>query len=133
LIVYGGREKLQEFQALNDIIASLKVLEMMKRFCQSGKPVAILKRIKTVKSTDLEFCLFKWANWEHFDELEKLMMYNQMTANRIYIARKVIFRNLRDLCSCGSSLAVFEAPECDCKLGNGRSATHGDRNDEESP
>ncbi|PWT71930.1 MAG: urocanate hydratase [Bacteroidetes bacterium] len=97
LIVYGGRGKAaRNFAALNDIIASLKVLENDETLLiQSGKPVAILKtnpdtpRILISNSQLVP----KWADWQHFDELEKkgLMMYGQMTAGSwIYIGSQGI-------------------------------------------
>ncbi|HXB29657.1 MAG TPA: urocanate hydratase [Puia sp.] len=97
LIVYGGRGKAaRNFQALDDIIANLKILENDETLLiQSGKPVG---RMKT--HTDAPRVLIsnsqlvpKWATWEHFDELEKkgLMMYGQMTAGSwIYIGSQGI-------------------------------------------
>jgi urocanate hydratase len=97
LIVYGGRGKAaRNFQALDDILAILKVLENDETLLvQSGKPVA---RMKThidaprvlISNSQL---VPKWATWEHFDELEKkgLMMYGQMTAGSwIYIGSQGI-------------------------------------------
>ncbi|HEX4850386.1 MAG TPA: urocanate hydratase, partial [Puia sp.] len=97
LIVYGGRGKAaRNFEALNDIIAALKILENDETLLvQSGKPVAILKthpdtpRILISNSQLVP----KWADWQHFDELEKkgLMMYGQMTAGSwIYIGSQGI-------------------------------------------
>jgi urocanate hydratase len=97
LIVYGGRGKAaRNFQALDDILANLKILENDETLLiQSGKPVG---RMKT--HTDAPRVLIsnsqlvpKWATWEHFDELEKkgLMMYGQMTAGSwIYIGSQGI-------------------------------------------
>jgi urocanate hydratase len=97
LIVYGGRGKAaRNFQALDDILANLKILENDETLLiQSGKPVA---RMKThpdsprvlISNSQL---VPKWATWEHFDELEKkgLMMYGQMTAGSwIYIGSQGI-------------------------------------------
>jgi urocanate hydratase len=97
LIVYGGRGKAaRNFQALDDIIANLKILETDETLLiQSGKPVARMKthpdapRILISNSQLVP----KWATWEHFDELEKkgLMMYGQMTAGSwIYIGSQGI-------------------------------------------
>ena len=97
LIVYGGRGKAaRNFQALDDIIANLKILENDETLLvQSGKPVAIMKthpdspRVLISNSQLVP----KWATWEHFDELEKkgLMMYGQMTAGSwIYIGSQGI-------------------------------------------
>ena len=97
LIVYGGRGKAaRNFEALDQIIAALKILENDETLLiQSGKPVGILKthpdspRILISNSQLVP----KWADWAHFDELEKkgLMMYGQMTAGSwIYIGSQGI-------------------------------------------
>src|SRR5450432_1837255 len=97
LIVYGGRGKAaRNFQALDDILANLKILENDETLLiQSGKPVGRMKthsdapRILISNSQLVP----KWATWEHFDELEKkgLMMYGQMTAGSwIYIGSQGI-------------------------------------------
>jgi urocanate hydratase len=97
LIVYGGRGKAaRNFEALDNIIAALKILENDESLLiQSGKPVGILKT-----HTDAPRVLIsnsqlvpQWANWQHFDELEKkgLLMYGQMTAGSwIYIGSQGI-------------------------------------------
>ena len=97
LIVYGGRGKAaRNFEALDHIISSLKILENDETLLiQSGKPVGILKT-----HTDAPRVLIsnsqlvpEWANWAHFEELEKkgLMMYGQMTAGSwIYIGSQGI-------------------------------------------
>jgi urocanate hydratase len=97
LIVYGGRGKAaRNFEALDNIIAALKILEDDESLLvQSGKPVGILKT-----HTDAPRVLIsnsqlvpQWATWQHFDELEKkgLMMYGQMTAGSwIYIGSQGI-------------------------------------------
>ena len=97
LIVYGGRGKAaRNFEALDNIIKALKILENDETLLiQSGKPVGILKT-----HTDAPRVLISnsqlvpnWANWQHFDELEKkgLMMYGQMTAGSwIYIGSQGI-------------------------------------------
>lgn len=97
LIVYGGRGKAaRNFEALDNIIAALKVLENDESLLvQSGKPVAILKTHKDAPRVLISNSQLvpKWANWEHFDELEKkgLMMYGQMTAGSwIYIGSQGI-------------------------------------------
>src|SRR3954467_12084065 len=97
LIVYGGRGKAaRNFEALDNIIRSLKVLENDESLLiQSGKPVGILKTHKDsprvlISNSQL---VPNWANWKHFDELEKkgLMMYGQMTAGSwIYIGSQGI-------------------------------------------
>ena len=97
LIVYGGRGKAaRNFEALDLIIKGLKDLNDDETLLiQSGKPVGILKT-----HTDAPRVLLSnsqlvpnWANWQHFDELEKkgLMMYGQMTAGSwIYIGSQGI-------------------------------------------
>ena len=97
LIVYGGRGKAaRNFEALDQIISALKILENDESLLiQSGKPVAILRthpdspRVLISNSQLVP----KWATWEHFDELDKkgLMMYGQMTAGSwIYIGSQGI-------------------------------------------
>jgi urocanate hydratase len=97
LIVYGGRGKAaRNFEALDNIIKALKVLENDESLLiQSGKPVGILQthidapRVLISNSQLVP----NWANWKHFDELEKkgLMMYGQMTAGSwIYIGSQGI-------------------------------------------
>src|SRR4051812_42720754 len=97
LIVYGGRGKAaRNFEALDNIIAALKILENNESLLiQSGKPVGILKthvdapRVLISNSQLVP----KWATWEHFDELDKkgLMMFGQMTAGSwIYIGSQGI-------------------------------------------
>ncbi len=97
LIVYGGRGKAaRNFEALDNIIASLKILENDETLLiQSGKPVGILKTHKDAPRVLISNSQLvpNWANWKHFDELEKkgLMMYGQMTAGSwIYIGSQGI-------------------------------------------
>lgn len=97
LIVYGGRGKAaRNFESLDLIIRSLKSLEEDETLLiQSGKPVGILKTHKDAPRVLLSNSQLvpKWANWEHFNELEKkgLMMYGQMTAGSwIYIGSQGI-------------------------------------------
>src|ERR1700751_633687 len=97
LIVYGGRGKAaRNFEALDNIIAALKILENDESLLiQSGKPVGILKTHKDAPRILISNSQLvpKWATWEHFDELEKkgLMMYGQMTAGSwIYIGSQGI-------------------------------------------
>jgi urocanate hydratase len=97
LIVYGGRGKAaRNFEALDNIIASLKVLENDESLLiQSGKPVGILKTHKDAPRVLISNSQLvpNWANWKHFEELEKkgLMMYGQMTAGSwIYIGSQGI-------------------------------------------
>ncbi len=97
LIVYGGRGKAaRNFEALDKIIQCLKQLENDETLLvQSGKPVGIMKTHKDAPRVLLSNSQLvpNWANWEHFEELEKkgLMMYGQMTAGSwIYIGSQGI-------------------------------------------
>jgi len=97
LIVYGGRGKAaRNFEALDNIIAALKIVENDESLLiQSGKPVGILKTHKDAPRVLISNSQLvpNWANWKHFDELEKkgLMMYGQMTAGSwIYIGSQGI-------------------------------------------
>lgn len=97
LIVYGGRGKAaRNFEALDNIIAALKVVENDETLLvQSGKPVGILKTHKDAPRVLISNSQLvpNWANWKHFDELEKkgLIMYGQMTAGSwIYIGSQGI-------------------------------------------
>lgn len=97
LIVYGGRGKAaRDFEALDKIIAGLKILENDESLLiQSGKPVGILKTHKDAPRVLISNSQLvpNWANWKHFEELEKkgLMMYGQMTAGSwIYIGSQGI-------------------------------------------
>ncbi|MBI5246621.1 MAG: urocanate hydratase [Elusimicrobia bacterium] len=99
LVVYGGRGKAARNWACYDaIVKSLKVLGNEETLLvQSGKPVAVFKthdmapRVLIANSN----LVGKWANWDHFDELDKkgLMMYGQMTAGSwIYIGTQGILQ-----------------------------------------
>lgn len=97
LIVYGGRGKAaRNITALDDIIASLKILENDESLLiQSGKPVGILKTHHDAPRVLISNSQLvpNWANWQHFEELDKkgLMMYGQMTAGSwIYIGSQGI-------------------------------------------
>jgi urocanate hydratase len=97
LIVYGGRGKAaRNFEALDNIIAALKILENDESLLiQSGKPVGILKTHKDAPRVLISNSQLvpNWANWKHFEELEQkgLMMYGQMTAGSwIYIGTQGI-------------------------------------------
>ena len=97
LIVYGGRGKAaRNFEALDKIITLLKKLENDESLLiQSGKPVAVFKTHKDAPRVLISNSQLvpNWANWKHFDELEKkgLMMYGQMTAGSwIYIGSQGI-------------------------------------------
>ncbi|CAL1542761.1 unnamed protein product, partial [Lymnaea stagnalis] len=94
---FGGRGKAaRNFEALDNIIKALKVLENDESLLiQSGKPVGILQTHKDAPRVLISNSQLvpNWANWKHFDELEKkgLMMYGQMTAGSwIYIGSQGI-------------------------------------------
>ncbi len=97
LIVYGGRGKAaRNFEALDNIIAALKILDNDETLLiQSGKPVGILKTHSDAPRVLISNSQLvpNWANWKHFEELEQkgLMMYGQMTAGSwIYIGSQGI-------------------------------------------
>jgi urocanate hydratase len=97
LIVYGGRGKAaRNFESLDLIIKALKDLGNDETLLiQSGKPVGILRTHSDAPRVLLSNSQLvpKWADWQHFDELEKkgLMMYGQMTAGSwIYIGSQGI-------------------------------------------
>ncbi len=97
LVVYGGIGKAaRNWECFDKILEALKNLENDETLLvQSGKPIGILKthadapRVLIANSNLVP----KWANWEHFHELDKkgLMMYGQMTAGSwIYIGTQGI-------------------------------------------
>ena len=99
LVVYGGRGKAaRNWKCYDAIVKSLRGLgDEETLLVQSGKPVAVFKthdqapRVLIANSN----LVGKWANWEHFDELDKkgLMMYGQMTAGSwIYIGTQGILQ-----------------------------------------
>ncbi|HEV8282653.1 MAG TPA: urocanate hydratase, partial [Chitinophagaceae bacterium] len=86
----------RNFEALDAIIAALKILDNDETLLvQSGKPVGIMKTHKDAPRILISNSQLvpNWANWDHFDELEKkgLTMYGQMTAGSwIYIGSQGI-------------------------------------------
>src|SRR5580700_5368330 len=99
LVVYGGRGKAaRNWKCYDSIVKSLRSLGGDETLVvQSGKPVAVFRthdqapRVLIANSN----LVGKWANWEHFDELDKkgLMMYGQMTAGSwIYIGTQGILQ-----------------------------------------
>ena len=99
LIVYGGKGKAA--RDWNSFYTILRTLERLKSnetlLIQSGKPVGVAKtheyspRVLIANSNLVP----KWANWEHFNELEKegLIMFGQMTAGSwIYIGTQGILQ-----------------------------------------
>jgi len=97
LIVYGGRGKAaRNFECLDAIIRALRDVEQDESLLiQSGKAVGIMKTHPAAPRVLISNSQLvpHWANWKHFDELEKkgLMMYGQMTAGSwIYIGSQGI-------------------------------------------
>jgi urocanate hydratase len=99
LVVYGGRGKAaRNWPCFDAIVKSLRTLKDDETLLvQSGKPVAVFRthdqapRVLIANSN----LVGNWANWEHFDELDKkgLMMYGQMTAGSwIYIGTQGILQ-----------------------------------------
>ncbi|MFJ8530036.1 urocanate hydratase [Bacillus sp. NPDC094106] len=99
LVVYGGIGRAaRNWDSYHAIVDSLKTLESDETLLvQSGKPVAIFKSHEDAPRVLLanSNLVPKWANWDHFRELEKkgLMMYGQMTAGSwIYIGTQGILQ-----------------------------------------
>jgi len=97
LVVYGGRGKAaRNWEAYDKIVECLKNLENNQTLIvQSGKPVGVLRSHPDAPRVILanSNLVGNWANWTHFDELEKkgLIMYGQMTAGSwIYIGSQGI-------------------------------------------
>lgn len=99
LVVYGGTGKAaRNWACFDKIVECLRELKDDETLLvQSGKPVAIFPshvdapRVLIANSN----LVGKWANWEHFHELERkgLMMYGQMTAGSwIYIGTQGILQ-----------------------------------------
>src|SRR6185503_3828431 len=99
LVVYGGTGRAaRSWAAFDAIVRELRRLENDETLLvQSGKPVGVLRthewapRVLIANSN----LVGKWANWDHFRELEKagLMMYGQMTAGSwIYIGTQGILQ-----------------------------------------
>ncbi|MEN8878008.1 MAG: urocanate hydratase, partial [Hyphomonas sp.] len=86
LVVYGGIGRAaRTWKDFDQILETLKTLQEDETLLvQSGKPVGVFRthgdapRVLIANSNLVP----KWANWEHFNELDKkgLMMYGQMTA-----------------------------------------------------
>ncbi len=99
LVVYGGTGRAaRSWEAFDAIVRELrKLADDETLLVQSGKPVAVFRthewapRVLIANSN----LVGKWANWEHFRELERkgLMMYGQMTAGSwIYIGTQGILQ-----------------------------------------
>ncbi len=99
LVVYGGTGKAaRNWEAAAKIVQALQQLATDETLLvQSGKPVAVFRTHAhapkvLIANSNL---VGKWANWEHFRELERrgLMMYGQMTAGSwIYIGTQGILQ-----------------------------------------
>ncbi|HAL10269.1 MAG TPA: urocanate hydratase [Staphylococcus sp.] len=97
LVVYGGIGKAaRNWESFDAIVETLRRLESDETMLvQSGKPVAVFNTHEEAPRVLLSNSVLvpKWANWEHFHELDKkgLMMYGQMTAGSwIYIGSQGI-------------------------------------------
>ena len=99
LVVYGGIGRAaRNWNCYHAIVRELEQLGNEETLLvQSGKPVAVFPthdmapRVLIANSK----LVGKWANWEHFNELDKkgLMMYGQMTAGSwIYIGTQGILQ-----------------------------------------
>ena len=97
LVVYGGIGRAaRDWESYDKIVDTLRQLEDDQTLLiQSGKPVGVFRthldapRVLLANSNLVP----KWANWEHFDELDRqgLAMYGQMTAGSwIYIGTQGI-------------------------------------------
>ncbi|QKR98757.1 urocanate hydratase [Sphingomonas sp. CL5.1] len=97
LVVYGGIGRAaRDWESYDRIVETLRRLEDDQTLLiQSGKPVGVFRthadapRVLIANSNLVP----KWANWEHFDELDRkgLAMYGQMTAGSwIYIGTQGI-------------------------------------------
>src|SRR5688500_17552309 len=97
LVVYGATGKAaRSWEAFDAIVRTLERLEDDETLLvQSGKPVAVFRSHRDAPRVLLanSNLVGKWANWEHFHELDRkgLMMYGQMTAGSwIYIGSQGI-------------------------------------------
>jgi len=97
LVVYGGSGRAaRSWEDFHRIVAALRALEDDQTLLmQSGRPVGVFRthrdapRVLIANSNLVPH----WANWEHFNELERrgLMMFGQMTAGSwIYIGSQGI-------------------------------------------
>lgn len=99
LVVYGGIGKAaRNWESFDAIVEQLRTLEADETLLiQSGKPVGRFKTHAGAPRVLLSNSVIvpKWANWDHFHELEKkgLIMYGQMTAGSwIYIGTQGILQ-----------------------------------------
>ena len=99
LVVYGGIGKAaRNWECYHAIVRELEQLGSEETLLvQSGKPVAVFPTHELAPRVIIanSNLVGKWANWEHFNELDKkgLMMYGQMTAGSwIYIGTQGILQ-----------------------------------------
>ncbi len=99
LVVYGGIGKAaRNWECYHAIVRELEQLGTEETLLvQSGKPVAVFPTHELAPRVIIanSNLVGKWANWEHFNELDKkgLMMYGQMTAGSwIYIGTQGILQ-----------------------------------------
>ncbi len=97
LVVYGGTGRAaRSWDAFHAIVRALRGLaDDETLLIQSGKPVGVFRTQPSVPRVLISNSMLvpKWADWEHFWELEKagLTMYGQMTAGSwIYIGSQGI-------------------------------------------
>ena len=75
LVVYGGIGKAarnwEAFEAIENTLRDLEADETM--LVQSGKPVAVFKTHEEAPRVLLSNSVLvpEWANWDHFNELDK--------------------------------------------------------------
>ncbi|OGQ77385.1 MAG: urocanate hydratase [Deltaproteobacteria bacterium RIFOXYA12_FULL_58_15] len=103
LIVYGGTGKAaRSWEAYDAIISTLKTLGNDETLLvQSGKPVGVAQTHPDAPRVLIANAnlVGKWANWEHFHELEArgLIMFGQMTAGSwIYIGTQGILQGTHE-------------------------------------
>ena len=99
LVVYGGIGKAaRNWECYHAIVRELENLGGEETLLvQSGKPVGVFPTHEMAPRVIIanSNLVGKWANWEHFNELERkgLMMYGQMTAGSwIYIGTQGILQ-----------------------------------------
>jgi urocanate hydratase len=112
LVVYGGIGRAaRNWECFDKILETLKELNDDETLLvQSGKPVGVFKthanapRVLIANSNLVP----KWANWEHFNELDRkgLFMYGQMTA-----ARALCKARLRPLWRRAASTTTTTGPD----------------------
>lgn len=97
LVVYGGIGRAaRNWECFDAIVKTLTELENDETLLiQSGKPVGVLKTHRMAPRVLIANgnIVPRWANWEHFNELDRLglTMYGQMTAGSwIYIGSQGI-------------------------------------------